>query len=225
MKRRSGREGARRTSWTQWFIVAVGARLLGHVARHDPVVRERATSHRRPPCSQTPTAEMATSRRFGSPGHGTIVWRQRPPLPGCQSGRRRVLPEPAVELPGEPAVAALEQRAGVAAGVELPVGLARRRSPRAARARRRRPRAARCPAACSHSPVGSSVDPDLRAVEPRGDGGEVAARPGIAHRVLDALTRERAGRDLEARRARRPRAGRGPSSCRRGVPSCLLSLR
>ena len=37
--------------------------------------------------SHTPTAEIATISRSGSPGQGTIVCRQSPPPPGVQSGR------------------------------------------------------------------------------------------------------------------------------------------
>ncbi len=86
MKRRSGRDGERRTSWTQWFIVASARASSGMYRSTIPSFATRQVS---PPSSvsQTPTAEIATSNRFGSPGQGTIVWRQRPPLPGCQSPR------------------------------------------------------------------------------------------------------------------------------------------
>jgi hypothetical protein len=126
-----------------------------------------------------------------------------------------MIPQATVQRPGEPAVPALEERARVTARVEDAVLLTRDDHPQplqralvhvvgvAAELGRgvdlvvaRQDRALRL------LPLARRVvrDPDPGAVEPRRDGREVAARARVAHGVLDALARERAGRDLEAAR-------------------------
>jgi hypothetical protein len=126
-----------------------------------------------------------------------------------------VIPQATVQRPGEPAVPALEERAGVAAGVQDTVLLARDDHPEPVQ----RPlvRVVRVAAELRRGvdllvpgedralrllPFAGGVvcDPDPRAVEPRRHGREVAAGAGVAHRVLDALARERAGGDLEPAR-------------------------
>ena len=146
--------------------------------------------------SQTPTAEIATISRLGSPGQGAIVCRQRPPVAGAPVGPGRVIPEPAVELPGGAAVTALEQDARVAAAVDEAVLLTRDDHPEALE---RLLLALRQLEALALLPLAGRVvrDPHLRAVEPRRHRREVAPGARVARRVLDRLARERPCRDLE----------------------------
>ena len=133
-------------------------------------------------------------RRVARPGRDGVE--AEAAVAGVPVGARGVVPQAAVQRPREAAVAALEQRAGVATGVEQAVSLAGRDHPDPlerllvalgeGRPLRLLP--------LSRRVVG---DPDLRAVEPGRDRGEVAPGARVAHRVLDALARERARGDLE----------------------------
>src|SRR5581483_3293663 len=112
------------------------------------------------------------------------------------AGAGLVLPEASVQLPGEAAVAALEEDAGVAARVDETFLLARRDHPD--------------PLQLALAPLGQREagallplarrvvrHPHLGAVEPGGDGGQVAAAARVAGGVLDGLPRERPRLDLE----------------------------
>ena len=179
-----------------------------------PAARPRAGSARRGPrcrcarcappssVSHTPAAEMPMASRSGSPGQVSIECRHSPPAPGCQRGRDGMLPQRLVELEAGAAVAALEQRAGVAAGVHRALALAGDDHPdpleRRVAALGQRDAAGLLPLAGGVVGV-----PELRPVERRGDRGVHPPGPGVPQRVLDRLAGEQPRRDLE-RRARLP---------------------
>ena len=224
MNSRSGRPGARWTSWTQSGMRVLVARLLREVAGDDALVAVppglAAVVGEPDADGRDRDASVAgrPARARSSAGRG----RRRRASSRAASGAPRT---PRFSCPGEAAVAALEQHARVAARVEQPVGLAGRRSPRSARAPSRRPRAASMPSACSHSPVGVVGDPDLRAVE---RGGRPTRGSG---RCAGRASRTRPARPANARavisnagRPARPRARTGPSSCRPAARSFLALL-
>jgi len=107
-----------------------------------------------------------------------------------------VVPQSPIELPREAAVLALEQAAGITARVEHSVSLARLDHPDPGERRVAIPREGDT---AGFLPLAGRVvgDPDPATVEPGCDRGEVAPRAGMAHRVLDRLTRKRARAYLE----------------------------
>ena len=61
---------------------------------------------------KAPAAEMAMTMRLGLVGSRMMVWRQRPPAPGCQWGPDSVWRRPGSSVPGRAAVGGFEE-AGV----------------------------------------------------------------------------------------------------------------
>ena len=122
--------------------------------------------------------------------------RQSPPAPGPHSGRVGCSQNGMFSSQLQAAVAALEEHARVAAGVDEPVLLAGDDRPdpleRLLAAFRQRE-----PLRLLPLPGGIVGDPELRPVEGVRGGGEVPAAAGIARRELDRLAGECARGDLE----------------------------
>ena len=223
MNIRSGRCGARCRLCTQQRR-SRRRRVLGQVARARARV---AVRHVAPPSSvsHTPTAEIASASRSGSPGHGTIECRHSPPPPGCHSGRVGCSQSARLSSQVAPPSRLSNSTPGSPPAYSVP----------SASPRHDRPRSARAPAS---PPSGSSTPlglrplagrvvgvEDLRPVEGRRHGREHAAGARVAHRVLDRLAGERARGHRERRRPARPRARTAPSWSRPAARSSARLLR
>ena len=190
MNSRSGRAVDRRTWWTQCVSGSSVRASSGHVAGHHPCCSRSASSRR---VVGEPDPDGRDRPRAGAtdrPATGRSCAGRGPPPPGCHSGRVGWSQRPRFSAQVSPPSWLSNRQPGSPPAYSTPVGLARDDHPDPLE-RLLAVLGERRPLGLLHSPAGSSVDPDPRAVEPRRDRREVAPRARIAHRVLDRLAGER----------------------------------